>query len=528
MYPRSFADSDGDGVGDLDGLTGRLDHIAGLGADALWLSPVYSSPMRDFGYDVADHTSVDPLFGDLAGFRRLLADAHALGLRVLVDFVPNHTSDLHPWFTASRSSRADPQRKWYHWRDPAPGGGPPNNWLGTFGGPAWTLDERTGQYYLHSFLPQMPDLDWRNPEVRAAMADVVRFWLDLGVDGLRVDCAAAIGKDPGLRDNPPAPPGALAMHRPLAEYDSQAHVHDAGHPDAHDWYRALRALVDGYPGDRVVLGEVHERDPARWAAYYGRDLDGIHLPFAFGLLACRPTAEGVRAVVVDALAAVPAGAVPCWVLGNHDERRVVSRFGADRARLLVVLLLTLPGAAVLYYGDELGLPDAETAPGQVRDPWALVHPDLGRDPARAPVPWTDEPGRGFTTGEPWLPFPVAASVAAQDADPGSTLALTRALGRFRAGSRVVREGSLEFVDTGSAGTGSAGTALGDVLAYRRVLPGEPEVLVLLNFGDGAVGFDLPANRRWAPVMYTVRSRPIANRVEIGPLEGLVVREQGLG
>ncbi|MGX7826345.1 alpha-amylase family glycosyl hydrolase [Actinokineospora sp. 24-640] len=521
MYPRSFADSDGDGVGDLDGITGRLYHIASLGADAVWLSPVFRSPMRDFGYDVADHTAVDPVFGDLAALDRLVRSAHAAGLRVLLDFVPNHTSDLHPWFAASRSARTDPHRSWYVWRDPAPGGGPPNNWLSTFGGPAWTFDQTTGQYYLHSFLPQMPDLDWREPAVRAAMADVLRFWLDRGVDGFRIDCAASIGKDPLLRDNPAAPPGSLTMHRPLAEYDSQSHAHDTGHSDAHDWYRELRALVDGYPGDRLLVGEVHQRDPAAWAAYYGRDLDGITLPLAFGLLACPPAAADVRAAVAATIGAVPDGAVACWVLGSHDERRLVSRVGPELARVFAVLLLTLPGAAVLYYGDELGLPDVLLHGGEVRDPWARVHPDLGRDPARGPVPWTrDDPGRGFTTGEPWLPLPSAACVAEQEVDPRSALALTRALGAARASWATLRAGGLEFLDLGDP----------DVLAYRRIHPGEPTAVVLLNFGGGRATVELPAGT-WAPVIDselvgTDRVRAVTGHVDINPRAGFVFRERG--
>ncbi|RMF61789.1 MAG: alpha-amylase, partial [Bacteroidetes bacterium] len=286
IYPRSFKDSNGDGIGDLGGVLEKLDYLSDtLGVDAIWLSPFYPSPMADFGYDVADYTDVDPIFGDLATFDALVAEAHRRGLRVIIDIVPNHTSDRHPWFIASRSSRDNPKRDWYVWRDPAPDGGPPNNWLSVFGGPAWEYDETTGQYYLHSFLKEQPDLNWRNPEVRRAMFDVFRFWLERGVDGFRIDVAHYIMKDPLFRDNPPNPHRG-DYHKDMGEYDTQLHLYDKGHEDVHEVFRELRRLLDDYSRDRprFAVGEIHIFDWNAWVRYYGDNLDELHMPFNFALL----------------------------------------------------------------------------------------------------------------------------------------------------------------------------------------------------------------------------------------------------
>ena len=357
VYPRSFGDSNRDGVGDLEGVRQHLDHLAWLGVDAIWISPFYRSPMKDFGYDVADYTDVDPLFGDFAAFDRLLADAHARGLRVIVDYVPNHTSDQHAWFIESRSSRTSPKRDWYVWRDPTPDGGPPNNWISVFGGSAWTLDEPTGQYYLHSFLAQQPDLDWRNPEVKQAMFDVLRFWLERGVDGFRIDVAQFIAKDPLYRDNPPHPDPVRMAH--MGAWSRQLHLYDLGHPDLHAIYREFRALLDSYQGDRVSIGELHDEQFDVWAGFYGANLDEIHIPFNFHLLFATWDAAQIRTIVDAIEAALPDGAWPNWVLGNHDQRRIASRLGVAQARVAMILLLTLRGTPTLYYGDELGLPDTE-------------------------------------------------------------------------------------------------------------------------------------------------------------------------
>jgi alpha-glucosidase len=321
VYPRSFADSNADGIGDLPGILGRLDYIAALGVDAVWISPIYPSPMADFGYDVADYCGVDPIFGTLADADRLIAQAHARGLRLILDFVPNHSSDAHPWFRASRSSRTDPHRDWYIWRDPAPGGKAPNNWLSHFGGPAWEWDAATAQYYLHSFLREQPDLNWRNPAVRAAMYDALRFWLDRGIDGFRVDVMWLLVKDDEFRSNPPNP-----AHAPgRGSYDALLPLYTADRPEVHEIVAELRALIDGY-GDRVLIGEIY-LPVERLMTYYGRGLRGAQLPFNFQLIDAPWSASALAAIVRDYEAALPAGAWPNWVLGNHDKARIASRVG---------------------------------------------------------------------------------------------------------------------------------------------------------------------------------------------------------
>ncbi|WP_328347679.1 alpha-amylase family glycosyl hydrolase [Streptomyces violaceus] len=482
VYPRSFADSNGDGIGDIPGITGHLDHLVRLGVDAVWISPFYRSPMRDFGYDISDYRAVDPLFGDLDDFRRLLEEAHRRNLRVLVDFVPNHTSSDHPWFRESAEGRDSTRRDWYVWRDPGPGSGPPNNWLSVFGGgPAWTFDERSGQYYLHSFLPSMPDLNWRNPEVEHAMFDVVRYWLDLGVDGFRIDCAHFLMKDPQLRDNPPAVPGTLAMHRPYGAYDEQDHVHDKGHEDVHGIYRRLRVLLDSYGGttSRIAIGEVHVFDWDEWAGYYGPELDELHMPFNFGLLQTKWDAAKVTELVREVELALPPGAWPNWVLGNHDEPRVASRLGSAQARVAMLLAFTLRGTPTLYYGDELALPDAHVPPHLVQDPWARTGAGLGlgRDPQRSPMLWQDAPNAGFTTSDatPWLPLaadPAKHSVAAQWDRPDSMLRFTQSVLRLRRSLPALHSGDQRLLEGLPDG----------VVGYVRYA-GREEAVVLLNLTE---------------------------------------------
>jgi len=479
IYPRSFQDSNGDGVGDLPGITARLDHLAALGVDAIWVSPFYPSPMKDFGYDVSDYTDVDPLFGTLADFDRLLAAAHERGIAMIVDWVPNHTSDQHPWFLASRAGRDDPKRDWYLWRDAKPDGSPPNNWLSSFGGPAWTWDPRTRQYYLHSFLKEQPDLNWRNPDVRRAMLGTLEFWLERGVDGFRIDVAHAVMKDPDLRDNPPAPAGSRVLHKDVGPYGTQLHLYDRGHVDTHGVYREVRRLLDRYSGtrQRVSIGEIHLFEPADLVSYYGADLDELHMPFNFTLLSVLWSAEAVRRTVDAMEAALPPGAWPNWVLGNHDESRVASRIGPAAARSAMLLLLTLRGTPTLYYGDELGMEDVPVPPELAQDPWGKNVPGfgLGRDPERAPMPWDGSSNAGFTGKgvRPWLPLPpdaATSSVAAQAARPDSMLALTRSLLAMRRAHPALQRGSYRPVADAPAG----------VFAYQREL-GHDRLLVLVNF-----------------------------------------------
>ncbi|MEM1271444.1 MAG: alpha-amylase family glycosyl hydrolase, partial [Bacteroidota bacterium] len=402
VYPRSFQDANRDGVGDLAGILSRVGYLAHtLGIDAVWLSPFYRSPMADFGYDVADYTDVDPIFGTLEDFDELRAAIHAHGLKLIVDFVPNHSSDQHPWFMESRLSKESPKRDWYVWRDPAPDGGPPNNWLSVFGGSAWTFDEPTGQYYLHSFLEEQPDLNWRNPDVEAAMHDALRFWLDRGVDGFRLDVAHFIMKDPELRDNPLAS-DAGEYHKDMGDYDTQEHIHDKGHPDVHAAFARIRQVLDEYP-DRYSVGEIHEFDWEQWASYYGNG-KGLHMPFNFGLLKAKWEAGSVREIVDAVEAAVPDNGWPNYVLGNHDEKRIATRLGEPQSRAAAVLLLTLRGTPTLYYGDELGMREASIPDALQQDPWGQRVPGLGRDGCRTPMQWDASSNAGFTEAAmPWLP-----------------------------------------------------------------------------------------------------------------------------
>jgi alpha-glucosidase len=535
VYPRSFQDANADGVGDLDGITSRLDYLTWLGVDAVWVSPIYPSPMADFGYDVADYCDVEPAFGDLFSFDRLVAAVHARGLKLLLDWVPNHSSDRHPWFVESRGSRHSPRRAWYVWRDPQPGTGPgtarppapPNNWLSAFGGPAWTWDEATGQFYLHSFLKEQPDLNWRTPDLRAAMLDTLRFWLARGADGFRIDVAHAILKDPELRDNPPNP-APSGGHKPTSAYDAQLHVHDKAHPDVHEAFSAIRALVDGFDGtERVTLGEIHEYDLARWAGYYGRPgpdgaPGGLHMPINFGLLQTPWTAGAVRAHVDAVEAALPPGAWPNYVLGNHDERRIASRLGAAGARLAAVLLLTLRGTPTLYYGDELGMPEVDVTDARRQDPAGLRSgvPGLGRDGCRTPMAWDASPSAGFSDAPPealWLPLHPGherVNVAAERDDPASLLSLYRALLALRRATLALHAGAYRALD----GMPPA------VFAYERG-EGEGRVRVALNFSDAPATLPAAAHHR---ILSTHDSDGPPSRIEGGgtltlrPWEGVVL------
>jgi len=470
VYPRSFQDSNGDGVGDLAGIRQRLDYLRDLGVDAVWLSPIYPSPMADFGYDIADYCDIDPIFGTLVEFDALLEEAHRRGLKMILDFVPNHTSDQHPWFLESRSSRTNPKRDWYLWRNE------PNNWLSNFGGSGWEHDETTGQYYYHSFLKQQPDLNWRNPTVRAAMFDVLRFWLNRGVDGFRVDVMWLMIKDDEFRDNPPNPaytPGAPSSHRLLPLYN-------ANRPEVHELVAAMRALVDGYP-DRVLIGEIY-LPIQQLMTYYGKDLTGANLPFNFQLLQCAWSADAIAQILSDYSAALPAGAWPNWVLGNHDQPRVASRIGANQARVAAMLLFTLSGTLTMYYGEEIGMTNVPIAPEDVQDPAEKNEPGIGagRDPERTPMQWDSTPLAGFTTGRPWLPIApdhAAANVAAQNNDAESMLSIYRDLIRLRANHPALVGGTMQSI-----------AAHDNVLRYQRA-GGSETLLILLNLSHEAVQVD---------------------------------------
>jgi len=524
IYPRSFNDTTGTGVGDLDGIVENIDYLSDtLGVDALWLSPFYPSPMKDFGYDVADYCGVDPLFGDLDAFDRLVEAAHARGLKLIVDYVPNHSSDQHPWFQASRSSRDHPKRDWYVWEDPAPDGGPPNNWLSIFGGSAWEWDEATEQYYLHTFLKEQPDLNWRHPQVREAMFDVLRFWMDRGVDGFRVDVAQYVMKDPALRDNPEAHDEGLFIHRSLGAYDEQVHLYDTNHPDVHDVYRELRDVLEEYDDpERVGIGEIHLFDWPRWAAFYGDDLDEFHLPFNFHLLGVEWTAAAVEQVVNSLEAALPEGAWPNYVLGNHDEPRMATRLGAENTRLAALLLLTLRGTPTLYYGDELGLPEVDVPPEKRLDLQADgLEKQQNRDGCRTPMPWTDGPSAGFSDADPddlWLPLGDdhrARSVEQQTGDPDALLSLYRRLLELRAASPALEVGAYTPITTTPQ----------DVFTFLRSHDDE-QLLVALNFADAAQRFLLPSGAHDVPIRLSTEGDRTGEVVELylelAPREGVIV------
>jgi glycosidase len=512
IYPRSFADADGDGVGDLEGIRSRLDHLEWLGVDAIWLSPIQRSPMKDFGYDVADYCAIDDLFGTLDDFDRLLADAHARGIKLVLDWVPNHSSDKHPWFVESRASRRSPKRDWYVWRDPGPDGGPPNNWQSVFGGGAWSWDAATGQYYLHTFLREQPELNWRNPELVGAMHDTLRFWLDRGVDGFRIDVVHALAKDPELRSNPEiegAPPG----------YFGQRQVHSQNHPDVHGVVRGIRSVLDEYSG-RMAVGEVYLMDPAEVARYYGKG-DELHLAFNFSVMKTPWDADGFRAQIERFEKLLPeADGWPTLVLSSHDEPRHASRYdhpvlGEARARLAAMLLLTLRGTPFLYYGEEIGMRNVEIPAERLRDPVGInIHPKASRDPERTPMLWDAGPGAGFGSGEPWLPLGPDAgrrSVEAQRADPSSLLHLYRDLLALRRATPALHRGSYRGLD-----------APPGVFAFERSWQGQT-VRVALNLGD--------APQHWSGGEGTVEAGlrtaygaplPATLELDLGPAEGVVL------
>jgi len=467
IYPRSFCDADGDGVGDLAGIRRHLDHLAWLGVDALWISPFFRSPMKDFGYDVADYCDVDPRFGNLDDFDQLLAAAHERDMRVLIDWVPNHSSDLHPWFTESRSSRSAEKRDWYIWRD-GDRDQPPNNWRSAFTqGPAWTWDEATRQWYLHLFLPEQPDLNWAHPEVRAAMHDTLRFWLDRGVDGFRMDVIHCIGKDPALPDVP----AEVAKIPACALNDDER---------THGYIREIRGVLGEYSGERVMVGEVYLLSTAQVARYYGNG-DGLHMSFNFPPLYAPWEAGAWRERIDEVVGALgPLDAWPTWVLSNHDNKRHRTRYGSEaRARAAAVLLLTLRGTPFLYAGEELGLEDAVVPAERVLDPG-------GRDGCRAPIPWERSPGHGWGPSDPWLPWPPEAERRNPEVlrgDERSILHLYRRLLRARRRSPALQLGAWTSLPSPP-----------DVLAYRRA-SGDDARVVAVNFSGEARAFDLQGDWR---------------------------------
>jgi alpha-glucosidase len=484
IYPRSFCDSNGDGVGDLQGVIAKLDHVASLGADAIWLSPFVASPMKDYGYDVSDYCDVDPLFGALADADALIARAHALGLKVIIDQVWSHSSDQHAWFKESRASRDNAKADWYVWADAKPDGSPPNNWQAMFGGPAWTWDARRRQYYLHNFLPEQPDLNVRHPAVQEALLAIGRFWLERGIDGFRLDVVNFLVQDALLRDNPP-----LALNKtPPRPHQFQRHIYSRTQPETLAFIARLRALLDEF--DAVAVGEIEDEEPLKVQRDYTDGPERLHTAYSFFLLRQRAMTPAVVKQAMEGWQG--ARGWPSWSLSNHDVIRFPTRLADDdpeRAKQMLALLLCLRGTAFLYQGDELGLPHADVPFARLRDPEAIAFwpHGIGRDGARTPMPWSQtEPMAGFTSApDAWLPlderhWPLA--VDSQERDPRSMLAFAREMISLRRASPALREG--EFVVRDAAEP---------LLAFERRGSGQ-NVLCLFNLGAEPAHFPMSGAR----------------------------------
>jgi alpha-glucosidase len=491
IYPRSFADSNGDGIGDLRGITSHLEHIASLGVAAIWLSPFFTSPMKDFGYDISDYCDVDPIFGALADFDRLIERAHGLNLRVIIDQVFSHTSDRHPWFQQSRSSRDNPKADWYVWADPKPDGSPPSNWQSVFGGPAWAWDARRGQYFLHNFLTEQPDLNVHNPAVQEALLNCARFWLDRGVDGFRLDAINYVMHDPALRDNPPAPDDGRARTRPV---DFQLPVFNKSHPDIPRFVERIRTLTDSYP-DRFTVAEVGGTDSEVEMKLFTRGTTRLHSAYGFNFLYADRLTPALVQQAVTAWPDVEGIGWPSWAFSNHDAPRAVTRWAgaedrASIARLAMLLLACMRGNIFIYQGEELGLPQAQIAFEHLRDPEAIANwpLTLGRDGARTPLPWTsDAPRPAAAQVQPWLPIApehLALAADTQESDPDSQLAFTRRVLALRNRNEALTRGTIEVLEASDA-----------VLAFVRRTR-ERQLLCLFNLGAEPCTWQPPGVEHW--------------------------------
>ena len=511
VYPRSFQDSNGDGVGDLRGIIHRLDYLHWLGIKSVWISPIYPSPMADFGYDISDYENIHPVFGKLSDLDELISEIHQRDMKIILDLVPNHTSDQHPWFIESRSSRDNAKRDWYIWKDPKENGGYPNNWRSAFGGSAWEWDVRTGQYYYHAFDKAQPDLNWRNLEVQRAMFNVMRFWLDRGVDGFRVDVMWHMIKDSQFRDNPANP--AYEPH--MSTFHQVLPIYSTDQPEVHDIVRKMRDVLDTYE-DRMMIGEIY-LPIQQLMAYYGVDLKGAHLPFNFQLVTLPWDATQIASTLIAYEAALPSQGWPNWVLSNHDKPRIASRVGSEQSYVAAMLLLTLRGAITLYYGDELGMRDVAVPLDQMVDPRGINMPDknLGRDPARSPMQWDASPNAGFTTARPWLPvdrlFP-KVNVASQKTDPSSLLSLHRRLITLRNQEPSLKAGSFipVYADT-------------QLLSYIREAPGATRFLIVLNLSHRPCYFKPTAETFKGTIVVCT-----ATELEGQQLSGVIVLEADEG
>ncbi|MHC1784646.1 MAG: alpha-amylase family glycosyl hydrolase [Anaerolineaceae bacterium] len=525
IYPRSFQDSNLDGIGDLKGILSRIDYFnETLKVDAIWLSPFYPSPQADFGYDVSNYTDVDPIYGSLNEFMELIQAMHRRNLKLIIDFVPNHSSDRHPWFIESRSTRENSKRDWYVWRDAKPDGSPPNNWLAVFGGPAWEWDEKSRQYYLHSFLKEQPDLNWRNPGLKKAMLDAVEFWLKRGVDGFRLDVAHFIMKDELLRDNPLNPQPDVAEFKEMGNYDSILHVYDKADPAVHQIFREFRELLEKYDekSPRYSVGEIHIFEWEKWASFYGNN-DELHMPFNFKFLITPWKAADISRVVDELEGAIPDNAWPNYVMGNHDEHRLASRLGHERARQVAMLLLTLRGTPTLYYGDELGMVDVPIPPEKEQDPFGLRVPGLGRDPNRTPMQWDETPNAGFAGKDvaSWLPLADdfrLVNVKTELEDPRSMLNLYRSLLEFRRSSPALKQGCYVHIPSSDE----------DCYVYLR-REGNQRILVAINFGEKPASIDLASfGNGTIRVSTSMEKNGLVDlrQLNLEPLEGLVIELAG--
>ncbi|MCE7063776.1 alpha-amylase family glycosyl hydrolase [Dyadobacter sp. CY326] len=518
IYPRSFKDSDGDGVGDIQGIISKLDYLEWLGVDCIWLSPIFSSPMADFGYDISDYRCIHPLFGTMNDLDKLLSEVHHRDMKLLLDLVPNHTSDQHPWFLESRSSRDNPKSDWYIWHDGKEGGSLPNNWLSVFGGNAWEWDELRQQYYYHAFLKQQPDLNWRHPEVQEAMLDMMRFWLEKGVDGFRVDVMWHMIKDEQLRDNPPAP-GSPSEAEQLS-YDHLMPVYSTDQPEVHDIVRMMRALTNEYD-ERVLIGEIY-LPIDKLVTYYGKDNDESHLPFNFQLLTLPWDALQIAAAIEEYEGALPPDGWPNWVLGNHDKPRISSRVGIAQAKVAALMLLTLRGTPTMYYGDEIGMRDVPIPLDEIVDPQGLNMPDLdiSRDPARTPMQWNNQPNSGFSYNKPWLRLPMnfgRVNVEMQKDDAYSQLTFYRALLEIRKENAALHIGSYAPVYADQ-----------QLIAYIREW-GNDRFLIILNLSHRTAYFKPKSTTyKGTVVLGTEFERggmQIENIITLGGDEGLLIRLQ---
>jgi alpha-glucosidase len=519
VYPRSFQDSNKDGIGDLKGIIRRLDYLKWLGIKALWLSPVYPSPMADFGYDISDYRNIDPIFGNLEDLDELVNVAHEHNLKLIMDFVPNHTSDQHPWFIESRSSVNNPKRDWYMWYDALPNGDPPNNWLSVFGGKAWEWDEKTGQYYLHSFLKEQPDLNWRNPDVRKAMYDILRFWLDRGIDGFRIDVLWHLIKDKQLRDNPKNPD----YQDHMSDYEQLIPVYSTDQPEVHEIVKEIRNVLDQYK-DRLMIGEIY-LPIHKLVTYYGTEGNGAQLPFNFMLISLPWDPRKIAMAIDEYESALPENAWPDWVIGNHDQPRITSRVGVHQAKIAAMLLLTLRGTPTMYYGDEIEMRDVPVPRKEIVDPQGKNMPgkNLSRDPSRTPMQWDNSMNAGFSENTPWLPVDKRyhrINVEGEKNDKYSMLSFYRRLIDLRDKEICLYAGSYKPLHSDN-----------QMIAYFRQMDDGPCFLIALNMSHRPCYFSADKIKfRGKIILATspeLENIIVENELDLSGDEGVIIRLESL-